>query len=63
MHALYSFYRRIRLMSKQTKGVAKPPIETKREILMPDGRDQELLYYIQLLAVSLHLVTFTMSLH
>ena len=51
MHALYSFYRRIRLMSKQTKGVAKPPIETKRENLMPDGRDQELLYYIQLLAV------------
>lgn len=46
MHALYSFYRRIRLMSKQTKGMAKPPIETKRENLTPDGRDQELLYYI-----------------
>ena len=45
MHALHSFYRRIRLMSKQTKGMAKPPIETKKENLMADGRVQEFLYY------------------
>ena len=64
MHALHSFYRRIRLMSKQTKGMAKPPIETKKENLMADGRVQEFLYYnvicIRLLAVSLHPVTFAM---